>query len=188
MLGGKSMRSHSWYQTSMHWVLNTFLLCNLRNSYWQAWPLKFIHIRSQIGELLWTQNWCQTKFLPALKFPEQFVHKWKCPHVSHVLQLFFSGVSHPYLIVVLPMGSDELPALDLSLTQVYVPCLAFWCFCINVKPPNPNLEQHCNVYFIGFISSFFHQSVVLFFSILCLFSYWLWWHVFASPPTFFSVY
>lgn len=56
---------------------------------------------------------------------------------SHVPPLFISGVTHPFLMVVLLQHSDELPALDPSLTKVYVPCLAFWCLCINVKLPPP---------------------------------------------------
>lgn len=52
--------------------------------------------------------------------------------------LLISGVIHPFLMVVLLLGSDELPALDPRLTKVYVPCLAFWCLCINVKFPPPS--------------------------------------------------
>lgn len=118
----------------------------------------------------WVQHWNSLKKFKLMKEGTSLV--------SHVPPLFILGVIHPFLMVVLILGSDELPSLDLSLTKVYVPCLAFWCLCINVKLPNP--EQHCNVYFIGFISSFVLQGVVLFLSISCLFSYWLWWHVFAS--------
>lgn len=89
--------------------------------------------------------------------------------VSHVPPFIISGVIHPFLVVVLLLGSDELPALDLSLTSL---CTMFGFLVLVYKckaPPShpPTLEQHCNVYFIGFISSFFHQGVVLFCSILC---------------------
>lgn len=63
--------------------------------------------------------------------------KNRTPLVSHVPPLFISGVIHPFLVVVLLLGGDELPALVFSLTKVYVPCLAFWCLCINVKLPHP---------------------------------------------------
>lgn len=86
---------------------------------------------------------------------------------SHVPPLFISGVIHPFLMVVLLQHSDELPALDPSLTKVYVPCLAFWCLCINVKLP-PTCEQHCNVNFIGFIS--FFVKVLFCFPLYCVFS------------------
>lgn len=76
---------------------------------------------------------------------------------------FISGVIHPRLVVVLLLGIDELPALDPSLTDVYVPCLAFWCLCINVKFPS-TFEQHCNVDFIGFISSFLSRCCSVFLS------------------------
>lgn len=107
---------------------------------------------------------------------------------SHVPPLFISRVIHPFLMVVLLQHSDELPALDPSLTKVYVPCLAFWCLCINVKLPPPVNNTVMLISLVLYL--FFCQGVVLFSSILCLFSYWLWWHVFASfllpPPPFFQ--
>lgn len=87
--------------------------------------------------------------------------------VSHVPPFIISGVIHPFLIVVLLLGSDALPALDLSLTSL---CTMFGFLVLVYKckaPPShpPTLEQHCNVYFIGFISSFFSSrccSVLLY--------------------------
>lgn len=119
------------------------------------------------------QNSLIVQLVPALKIPQQqsefkLMKKKKTSLVSHVPPLFISGVIHPFLMVVLLLGSDELPALDPSLAKVYVPRLAFWCLCINVKFPS-TLEQHCNVYFIGFISSFFRRGVVPF-SLCCVFS------------------
>lgn len=113
------------------------------------------HFRSLLTKLMQCQISKTLQLGIRVKIPELelILIKRGPSHASHVPPFIISGVFHPFLMVVLLLGSDELPSLDPSLTKVCVPRLAFWCLCINVKFP-PTLEQHCNVCFIAFISSF----------------------------------
>ncbi len=102
--------------------------------------------------------------------------------------IILSGVVCPFLMVVLLLHSEELPALDLSLTSLCT-MFGFLVLVYKCKAPPP---LNNTVMFISLVLYllFLRQGVVLFSSILCLFLYWLWWHVFASfllpPPPFFQ--
>lgn len=60
------------------------------------------------------------------------------------------------------LGSDELPSLDSSF-NVYVPCLAFWCLCINVK-------FHTVMFVLFGFYILFLAKVMFCFPLYCVFS------------------
>lgn len=65
----------------------------------------------------------------------------------------------------LTTGSDEFPALDLMFNKGLCTVFGFLVLLYKCKGPP---WQHCNVYFIGFISSFFTKCCFVF-SLYCVF-------------------